>query len=155
MLKILIAFLLLVVAFGGCVLAYDKLSTGSTRRAVRRVQVFAGRWGGSAIILVGLVLWFAYPLLAFLVQNAEGDGNADGPALMDVGVFQTILLATIRAVAIYCFSRLLVKKYWPAIDRFLNRVFVRAFYRLTEWQKVIVSLWVLSLFVYLCAQLTH
>jgi hypothetical protein len=118
----------------------------------RRAQCLLHRHGGASIVIIGLTAWFLFGPLAHAV---EGDGP-DGPALMDIGVFQTILLAIIRAVALYCFSRLLVKKYMPVVARFLfGHRFVRAFYRLTAWQKVITSLWVLSLFLYLVSQLTR
>ncbi|GGG33355.1 hypothetical protein GCM10011378_07280 [Hymenobacter glacieicola] len=153
-LAILIAGLLLVGAILGGMALHEKHTTGSTTKVRRLLKHLGCRWGGSAIIIVGLTLWFAYPYFAKEVEPGDGITGAE-PALMDVGVFQTLLLAGIRAVAIWCFSRLLLRKYWPVVDRFLKKHFVRAFYRLTEWQKVIVSLWLVSAFVYLCVNLTH
>ncbi|MBD2769709.1 hypothetical protein IC235_17605 [Hymenobacter sp. BT664] len=121
-------------------------------RAKHQVVRFTRCHGGITITVAALAGWFAYGPILHLFT---GDGP-DGPALMDVGVFQTILLAIVRAVALYCFSRLLVKRYITPVGRFLFTIrFVRAFYRLTEWQKIIASLWVLSLFVFLATQLTH
>jgi hypothetical protein len=153
-LGILIAGLLLIGAVLGVIALHEKHTTGATDKVRRLVKFLGCRWGGSAIILVGLTLWFAYPYFAHELEPGDG-ATGSGPALMDVGVFQTLLLAGIRAVAIYCFSRLLLRRYWPVVDRFLKKRFVWAFYRLTEWQKIIASLWLVSVFVYLCVNLTH
>ncbi|MES2730052.1 MAG: hypothetical protein V4621_08180 [Pseudomonadota bacterium] len=155
--------LMLAVVFGTALLTLDNFRPGSLaylkariRLAVIKARVWARclflKHSGAVIVIIGLAAWGAYGPLA---KQIGGDGP-DGPALMDIGVFQTILLAIIRAVAVYCFTRLLVKKYVAPVGRFLyGRRFVWAFYRLTAWQKIIASLWVLSVFVFLVTQLTH
>ena len=153
----LVVFLLLLGACGGCALAVDKLRNGSTVKSRRRVKYLFSRWGGWAITFVGLVVWFGFPLVTTAVTTAEG-GQADGStglAFMDVSVFQTLPLAGIRAVALFCFAILMVYIYMPVVYRFWKRHFIRAFYRLSEWQKIIVSFWAVSLFVYICVSLTH
>jgi hypothetical protein len=157
----LVAFLLLLGACVGCGLAVDKLRNGSTVKSRRRLKYLFSRWGGLAITFVGLVLWFGFPLLTTAVNSAvttaEGgkDDGSSGLAFMDVSVFQTLPLAGIRAVALFCFAILMVYIYMPVVYRFWKRHFIRAFYRLSEWQKIIVSFWAVSLFVYICVSLTH
>lgn len=129
-------------------------SAGSTSHMIRRTKTLGSRWGGLVVVFVGLVLWFGVPAISDQLENKSPD-DPSGPAWMDVSVFQTLLLSGIRAVALYCFAVLLVRIYLPAVSRFWKRHFVRAFYRLTEWQKVIVSFWAVSLFVYICVSLTH
>jgi hypothetical protein len=117
-----------------------------------KVKAFAKCHPSAAIVLVGLALWFSYGPVVHLFT---GDGP-DGPALMDVGVFQTLLLAGVRAVALYCFARLLLFRYMAVIAKFLFGFgFQWAFKHLSAWQKVIAALWALSLFVFLVTQLTR
>ena len=143
-----------------CVLAYliiHWFNAGTISHLIRRARTLVSRWGGVVIVAVGLVLWFAVPAISDWIEKRQGGGDdeAVGPAWMDWSVFQTLLLSGIRAVALYCFSVLLVRVYMPVVARFWKKHFVRAFYRLTEWQKVIVSFWAVSLFVYICVSLTH
>jgi hypothetical protein len=117
-----------------------------------KAKHFAKCHPSAAIVLVGLALWFLYGPVVHLFT---GDGP-DGPALMDVGVFQTLLLAGVRAVALYCFARLLLFRYMAVIAKFLFGFgFQWAFKHLNAWQKVLASLWALSLFVFLVTQLTR
>jgi hypothetical protein len=147
-------FLTLMVLLG-IVAVLDKLfSAGSTSHMIRRTKTLVSRWGGLVIVLVGLALWFAVPAVTGWLEDKKAD-DPTGPAWMDWSVFQTLLLSGIRAVALYCFSVLLVRVYMPVIARFWKKHFVRVFYRLTEWQKVIVSFWAVSLFVFICVSLTH
>lgn len=138
-----------------CALALHKLFTaGSTSHMMRRAKTLVSVRGGLVIVLVGLLLWFAVPAITSQLDPPSKD-DPTGPAWMDWSVFQTLLLSGIRAVALYCLSVLLVRVYMPVVARFWKKHFVRAFYRLTEWQKVIVSFWAVSLFVYICVSLTH
>ncbi len=151
------AFLLALAAFVGALLVGAKVKGVTVREAFCRGKAFLFRYGGLAIIFAGAVLWYAFPVVTDAVADASAPGGPEGTgqAFMDVSVFQTILLSGIRAVILYCFAVLMVKVYMPAIHRFWKRHFVRAFYRLTEWQKIIVSFWAVSLFVYICVSLTH
>lgn len=148
------AFLTLMLMLG-IAAVLDKLFTaGSKSHMLRRAKTLVSRWGGLVIVLVGLALWFAVPALTDWLEPKKSD-DPTGPAWMDWSVFQTLLLSGIRAVALYCFSVLLVRVYMPVVARFWKKHFVRVFYRLTEWQKVIVSFWAVSLFVFICVSLTH
>ena len=162
-LKNLVAFLLFLGVCVGCALVWDKLQNGSTVKTVRRLKHGLSRWGGWAITIAGIYLWFALPAItnavaewakAYLGSPAASD-DASGTAFMDVGVFQTLPLAGIRSVALFCYAILMLRVYMPAVYRFWKKHFTRAFYRLTEWQKIIASLWAVSLFVFICVSLTH
>jgi hypothetical protein len=163
-LKNLVAFLLLLGVCVGCALAWDKLKNGSTVKTRRRLKHGLSRWGGLAITIAGIYLWFALPAITNAVAEwaqahlanmpAAGD-DASGSAFMDVGVFQTLPLAGIRSVALFCYAILMLRVYQPVVYRFWKKNFTRAFYRLSEWQKIIVSLWCVSLFVFICVSLTH
>ena len=117
-----------------------------------KLKALVGRWGGLLLVVAGLGLWGAFP---HLLQLVGAGTEADGGGLMDLTVFQTLLLSGIRAVALYCFALVLVWVYLPVVHRFWRRHFVRVFYRLSEWQQVIVSFWAVSLFVYICVSLTR
>lgn len=116
-----------------------------------KIKAVGSRWGGLLLVLLGLALWCAFPHLMRLLGSSADDGGG----LMDLTVFQTLLLSGIRAVALYCFALVLVWVYVPVVHRFWRRHFVRVFYRLSEWQQVIVSFWAVSLFVFICVSLTH
>lgn len=121
---------------------------------IRRTKTLVSRWGGLVIVLVAGLLWVTVPAISDWMDNKKAD-DPTGPAWMDWSVFQTLLLSGIRSVALYCFAVLLVRIYMPPVSRFWKKHFVRAFYRLTEWQKIIVSFWAVSLFVFICVSLTH
>lgn len=157
------AFLLLLGACVGCALAWDKLKHGDTVKTSRRLRHFLSRWGGLAITIAGIYLWFALPAITNAVAewtkahlaSAPATDDDSGTAFMDVGVFQTLPLAGIRSVALFCYAILMLRVYMPVVHRFWKKNFIRAFYRLSEWRKIIVSLWAVSLFVALCSYLTH
>ena len=145
----ILAVLAVVVGFA---LLFDKLKTGSTQRVRTRLACLLSQRGKLALLFAFVVLWYAYPLLAGL---ATDDGEK--PALMDVGVFQTILLATIRGLVLFSFAKLFLKHEITIIHRFLTRGsrFVRAFIQLTPWQKHLITAIYLFGFLFLFAGLTR
>ena len=147
----LFGFLALLVVLVGVALLIDKLQTGSTVRVTGRLKCVMQQRGKVAGLLFFVVLWFAYPFLAGLFTD-----DGERPVLMDVGVFQTILLATIRGLALYSFTKIFLKNEVAAVYRYFTRIgFKRDFYRLTPWQKQLLSaLYVLG-FLFLFAELTH
>lgn len=150
-------FLLAIGAVVGTYLIAHKVQGHTLREAYGRGKALLSRYGGLTIIFGGAVLWNAFPVVTDLLAkaNPSAPNEGTGQAFMDVSVFQTILLSGIRAVILYCFAVLMVRVYMRVVHRFWKRHFVRAFYRLTEWQKIIVSFWAVSLFVYICVSLTH
>jgi len=73
-----------------------------------------------------------------------------------VGVFQTILLATIRGLVLYSFDKLFLKHEFPNIHAYLFRGGLDTEFKiLTVWQKAILSVTLLLGCWYLFSQLTH
>ncbi|GAA4354128.1 hypothetical protein GCM10023185_15490 [Hymenobacter saemangeumensis] len=136
----------------GVALLYDKWATGSTERVRNRLQCLVTQRGKAAGLFLFLVLWYAFPDVA---EVASSDGQR--PVLMDIGVFQTLLLATIRGLILYSFCKLFLKHEFTVIHRFLTRGsrFVRNFYQLTPWQKHLLTAVYLLGFLLLFSQLTR
>jgi hypothetical protein len=149
---VLFTILALLVVVVGFALLFDKLTTGNTQRVQARLKCLLSQRGKAAGLFGFVVLWYAYPLIADL---ATDDGQA--PALMDVGVFQTLLLATIRGLVIFSFGKLFLKHEITIVHRFLTRGsrFVRAFILLTPWQKHLLTAIYLFGFLFLFATLTR
>lgn len=147
----LFGFLALLGFLVGVALLIDKLQTGSTVRVTGRLKCIMKQRGKVAGLFFFVVLWFAYPYLAGLFTD-----DGENPVLMDVGVFQTILLATIRGLALYSFTKLFLKNEVTAVFRYFTRIgFLRDFYRLSPWQKQILTAVYLLGFLYLFSTLTH
>jgi hypothetical protein len=149
MLAIRLTFSLLLLLGLGVLLALliGKVRHGTTHFVRRRLKCLYQQQGGLVSFFAALVLWFASkPLLKELDPTT---------APFDLGWMQTILMSTMRVLVFHGLTKYFLKLYWPAVDRYLGQHFVYDFFRLTTWQKVLISSLLFLGFFYGFAQLTH
>jgi hypothetical protein len=83
--------------------------------------------------------------LAFLLWFYSGDLLRlmdPTAATYDAGIFQNALYAVIVLLAFHAVVRAIMKMQWGTLDKHLDKYFETAFYKITPWERLKISLFV-------------